>query len=64
MGLNCLKEVWRFVADKNPLTKRSDLLGEINSEIKKMRSMNRKILLKKNNNSPQFKKKFRSKSKN
>ena len=32
--------LWRFVEDKNPPTKRSDLLGEINTEIEKMRSMN------------------------
>ena len=29
-------KVWRFVADKNKPKKRSDLLGEINSDIKNM----------------------------
>ena len=38
--------LWRFVADKNKPKKKSDLLGEINSDIKIMSSNKQNVTLK------------------
>ena len=39
------RDVWRFVADKNKPKKKSDLLGEINSDIKIMSSNKQNVTL-------------------